>query len=42
MAVVSEKDYSSLQDIREEAGHQHLNKLEALPDSLTALILIIT
>lgn len=30
MAVVSEKDYSSLQDIREEAGHQHLNKLEAL------------
>lgn len=30
MAVVSEKDYSSLQDIREESGHQHLNKLEAL------------
>ena len=30
MAAVTEKDYSSLQDIREEAGHQHLNKLEAL------------
>lgn len=30
MAVVTDKDYSSLQDIREEAGHQHLNKLEAL------------
>lgn len=30
MAVVSELDYSSLQDIREEAGHQHLNKLETL------------
>jgi hypothetical protein len=30
MAVVTEKDYSSLQDIREEAGHQHLNKLEEL------------
>lgn len=30
MAAVTDKDYSSLQDIREEAGHQHLNKLEAL------------
>ncbi len=30
MAVVTDKDYSSLQDIREEAGHQHLNKLEEL------------
>lgn len=30
MAAVTEKDYSSLQDIREEAGHQHLNRLEAL------------
>jgi hypothetical protein len=30
MAAVTEKDYSSLQDIREEAGHQHLNKLETL------------
>ena len=30
MATVTDKDYSSLQDIREEAGHQHLNKLEAL------------
>lgn len=24
------KDYSSLQDIREEAGHQHINRLESL------------
>ena len=30
MAAVTDKDYSSYQDIREEAGHQHLNKLEAL------------
>ncbi len=30
MPAVTDKDYSSYQDIREEAGHQHLNKLEAL------------
>ena len=30
MAVVSELDYSSYQDIREESGHQSLSKLEAL------------
>lgn len=30
MAAVSDKDYSSYQDIREEAGHQQLSKLEAL------------
>lgn len=30
MAAVTDKDYSSYQDIREEAGHQHLNKLEEL------------
>lgn len=28
--AVTELDYSSLQDIREESGHQHLNKLEEL------------
>ena len=33
MAAVTDKDYSSYQDIREEAGHQHLNKLEALSGS---------
>lgn len=30
MAAVQNKDYSTLQDIREEAGHQHLNRLEEL------------
>lgn len=30
MSAVTDKDYSSYQDIREEAGHHHLNKLEDL------------
>ena len=30
MPAVTDKDYSTYQDIREEAGHQHLNKLEEL------------
>ena len=30
MPAVTEKDYSSLQDIREEAGHQHLLRFEEL------------
>lgn len=30
MAAVSDKDYSTYQDIREEAGHHHLSVLETL------------
>ena len=30
MAAVSDKDYSSYQDIREESGHYHLVKFEEL------------